>query len=248
MPAIPYDNSSLSLKLRKIARGINSELQKRDYYYDSSDPGRYAFFAFFVAAIVVFIIMTCLVNKRRMRTGRAPVISSYLAPPTYYQSQNNYTGETTNLPTYTQNANPNQDAGYYDKNGNFIVTNTASLNPNSPDIDLANNNASPNANQAPSQDNVFQQVYVPQQPYTQNIPNARIASTDIYDAQNLNDMTYRRPDGPPPTQTYSANNMTTGSSNVLENSTNTNTNTNIEDTSLPPYEAPPLPEKGRYKN
>lgn len=241
-PTIPSDNPSLSFQLSKIVYGVNVELQKRDLYYDSSGAGRYAFFAFFVAALVVFIVMTCLVNNRRMRAGRTPVISSYLAPPSYYQSQNSDDNEGTNLPTYTQNANPNQDAGYYDKNGNFILTKSAPLDPNNTD------NISPNANsdQTPSQDNRLQQVYVPQQPYTGSVPNAYTASPNIYEAQNLDDMIYRRPDGPPPAQTYSSNSMMTGSSSSAANNNN-NTNTNFQDNSLPPYEAPPLPEKSRYK-
>ncbi|VEU22553.1 DEKNAAC103496 [Brettanomyces naardenensis] len=64
--------------------------------------------------------MTCFVNARRMRAGRQPLVSRYLAPPSYYQSETQYQGNQPQLPTYTEEANPMQDVGYYDAQGNFV--------------------------------------------------------------------------------------------------------------------------------
>lgn len=96
----------------------NLHVRDSGYYYDQS---RYAFIAFAVAAVIIFITATCYVNFKRAKRGRAPVVSSFLAPPSYGQSQVAYEGQVvTNLPTYTADANPLQDVGYYDINGNFI--------------------------------------------------------------------------------------------------------------------------------
>jgi hypothetical protein len=265
MPCIKLENQNHSKnesqivfsKIKKLFLGINSELYKRDFYYSTSDPARYAFFAFFVAAILVFIIMTCLINRRRMKDGRAPVISSYLSPPTYNQSQNVYGVDSTNLPTYTPNANANQDVGYYDKNGNFIPAQTVIINQNenqndqndqnnnnnnnnnisdtlNNDIELNNNNNNNNNN--------LNSINNQHPSFQQSIPSAVYTSTpNVYEPQNLNDMSYKRPNGPPPTQLYNSSNLATGSSNNNNNNTNDNA-------SLPPYEAPPLPEKSYYKN
>lgn len=89
-----------------------------DYYYDNS---RYAFVGFAVAAIIVFVTVTCYVNFRRAKRGQTPIVASFLTPPSYGQSQVAYEGQVvTDLPTYTADPNPIQDVGYYDINGNFI--------------------------------------------------------------------------------------------------------------------------------
>ncbi|AWU73452.1 uncharacterized protein C5L36_0A00640 [Pichia kudriavzevii] len=231
MPAIRPHKPSTYSQLRKLARGISHELKRRDSFYygdDGSDAARYAFFAFAVVALILFIFFTCVVNKRRLRTGRSPIISSYLAPPNYQQSQSQYNANTTggaNLPTYTPNANPSQDVGYYDKNGNFIPAIKDSqgnvLNPNP---DLVNNSTINNTGVELSTD----------------IPTAHTQPPNIYEPQSTNDMTYTRPNGPPPTQTYNTSPIQMGTSS-------SNMNELDDDPELPPYEAPPLPEKSHYR-
>ena len=242
------DNNSLSLLSNilssfdnylknKIIRSINknNNLFKRDMWYsDGGDAGRYAFFAFFVLAIIVFIIMTCVINVKRMKSGRAPVISSYLSPPNYHQSQTAYEGQVvTNLPTYTPAANPNQDVGYYDKNGNFIPANSTINNNNN---NNNNNEITTTTNSIELNDNPYQQPYINDN--NQN-PN-----------QSLNEMSYRRPDQPPPNITYQppSTSMIVGSSSEENNNEN---NGNTNEPELPPYiapEAPPLPDKSHYRS
>ncbi|KAH3660144.1 hypothetical protein OGAPHI_007349 [Ogataea philodendri] len=103
-----------------MLQGQSVDLAKRYWSY-SNDGSRYAFFAFLAAVIVIFFVFTCLLNVRRIRRGRTPIISQYLAPPSYYQSERNrHENNGVQLPTYTAQPNPNQDIGYYDSNGNFI--------------------------------------------------------------------------------------------------------------------------------
>ncbi|GMG20669.1 unnamed protein product [Ambrosiozyma monospora] len=142
-------------------QNLDEYLQRRDdYYYSNSNNGRYAFFAFFIAIIVIFLLFTCYVNVKRMKNGGTPIISHYLSPPSYFQSQArdaNTTAPTVEpLPQYTENPNPNQDAGYYDQNGNFIPYNK-----------LQNLNYTPQTQQQPYNPNL-QQPYQPGPPASSN--------------------------------------------------------------------------------
>lgn len=233
MPIINHiNNDSISFKFRKLISGLNSELQKRDssdnvFFSDSSNAARYAFFAFVVAAFVVFILLVCVVNKRRIKSGRSPVISSYLAPPSYNQSQVAYEGQTTtNLPTYTPNPNANQDVGFYDKNGNFIPTSVQNVNDNSielNDITLVDNNDNDNNTNNNNNSN-----RIPENAYIQN--------SSINDNQLASDMSYRRPDGPPPSRVYDNSNTIVGSSATADND------------ALPAYSPPETPIQSHYKS
>lgn len=244
MPAIRRD-------LPKLLSGVNQELSKRLIYYssDGSSPARYAFFAIFVAAFIFFIVMVCFVNNKRRKQGRAPMISSYLAPPNYYQSENQYNADApTNLPTYTPAANPQQDVGYYDKNGNFITTATIPLSTTSPvsardpqgsnqDAAFPNQQGNPFPNASTNQ--TSSQTGPPISPH---IPTAFQSSTSqSYNTVTVSGMSYTAPNGPPPTRTYNST-FITGSAGSSSN-----------DKDLPPYEAPsngefPIPEKSHYKN
>lgn len=231
------NNDSIVNNVFKLFKGIDHELTKRDWYSDSSDGGKYAFFAFFAAALIIFIIMICMVNIKRIKRGRAPIISSYLTPPSYHQSQVAYEGQTvTNLPTYTPNPNVNQDVGYYDKNGNFIPTTTTALN--------NNNDTNPNDSSFDNTNlnNPFNNGIEMENAYTQQVPSS--------DANIYND-NYSRPGMPNPSQrTYNAEDLAVGSStsnNSINLNNNDNSNINANTTpktandDLPPYIEPEIP-------
>lgn len=240
-------SSTYSSQFRKLVSGIRHELQRRDDYgfYDDSNPARYAFFAFFVAAIVIFIGMVCVVNAKRMKAGRTPVISSYLSPPSYHQSQVAYEGQTaTNLPTYTPAPNAQQDVGYYDKNGNFIPTTITTTDTTADEsnfsnqmhqgngsIELLDTNTNTEANNTADATN--------NRLYERNdsgaLPTAHTEAPGINDPQSLSDMSYKRPSGPPPSKTYNSNSMAVGSSSKV-------------DDELPPYDAPEPPSQSHYKS
>ncbi|TID12958.1 hypothetical protein CANINC_005057 [Pichia inconspicua] len=225
MPTINND-------IKKLLTGVSTQLDKRAIIYtsDSSDGARYAFFAIFAAAFIIFIIMICFVNNKRRKQGRAPMISSYLQPPNYYQSEHTYNRDpevANNLPTYTPAPNPQQDVGYYDKNGNFITTSTIPLN------DTSNNNI-------PSTE-------TPNDQQTPNIPLAfQSTTTTSYNTVDVSHMTYSPPDGPPPTRTYRSTFMTGTSSSTAP------APAPAPDSDLPPYDdstqSVPIPEKSHYKN
>lgn len=157
MPYLPSDN-------------VIVELDKR--YYTTG----YGYFGFVALAIIIVLCLICAANSRRIKRGQNPYISQYLSPPTYMEAQGNNGGQAgapENVPMYYQNANPNQDAGYYDANGNFVPSNKP-LSPGSGDY----------------QANV-QQAYLPNQT-TENMyqTNGPVASPSTNN--------YTRPDGPPP--------------------------------------------------
>ncbi|QPG73684.1 hypothetical protein FOA43_000997 [Brettanomyces nanus] len=95
-------------------------IKRQGWYQNSGNNARYAFLAFLIAVVVIIFTMTCFVNLRRIRAGRRPFVSRYLAPPSYYQSERQYETAPPPLPTYTAEANPQQDVGYYDQNGKFV--------------------------------------------------------------------------------------------------------------------------------
>lgn len=140
------------------------------YWDDGYSSARYGFIGFVVAALLIFVIGTCLVNRRRLQQGRTPFVSSYLAPPSYAQASGD--SQTQPLPAYTADANPNQDVGYYDPSGNFVPTQVPAVE-------------EPNK-------------FVPLQdlpPVHQRTDNSiRHASTGSVFASDQ----YQRPDGPPP--------------------------------------------------
>ncbi|ODV88162.1 hypothetical protein CANARDRAFT_58053 [[Candida] arabinofermentans NRRL YB-2248] len=114
MPALPISSPSASEQ--------SFQLAKRYWGDYSSGGAKYAFFAFLAIVVVFFFIFTCMVNVRRIKSGSKPLISSYLAPPAYYQVQQQ-NSLAQQLPTYTAQPNPNQDIGYYDQTGTFIPYN-----------------------------------------------------------------------------------------------------------------------------
>ncbi|EGV64542.1 hypothetical protein CANTEDRAFT_113313 [Yamadazyma tenuis ATCC 10573] len=103
-------------------------LTKR-YGFDSSNGARWAFFGIFLAVILLVVVGTIRVNKKRSSSGLQPIYGTrWMTPPSYVQSQTQYNQPSTRnhdsyvpqtyVPTYTERAN-DQDMGYYDATGEF---------------------------------------------------------------------------------------------------------------------------------
>lgn len=71
-------------------------------------------------AILVVVLAAIRINKRRGQEGREPIRgTAWITPPSYTQSQHNNQQQQPYVPPYSEQANDN-DAGYYDNQGNFI--------------------------------------------------------------------------------------------------------------------------------
>lgn len=125
MGLILYENETIN-KVKK-ADGHHVSKFVTSYYGSSSSSwqsGRWILFVLFVAAIVLILLSTFLANRRRQRMGRAPIRgTAWLTPPSYRQSQQQYTGTVQQrtddyVPEYTETANEH-DLGYYDERGEF---------------------------------------------------------------------------------------------------------------------------------
>lgn len=79
----------------------------------------------FIVVIVAFVLYVFLVNVRRRKLGRKPIVgTSWLAPPPAYgasQQQYNQPVNENPVPEYTEAVNDN-DAGYFDNEGKFHPT------------------------------------------------------------------------------------------------------------------------------
>lgn len=105
-------------------------------FFDSSTGsawiwGRWVLFGVFgILGIIIVILGTLKINRGRNKIGQAPIRgTAWMIPPSYRQSEIQYTGNTGNVveeyvPKYTRNAN-NQDLGYYDERGEFHQNNDA---------------------------------------------------------------------------------------------------------------------------
>lgn len=86
--------------------------------------GRWILFVLFVAGVLLLIICTARVNRRRRALGEAPIRgTAWMTPPSYRQSEQQYHGTTQAhvedfVPEYTENVADN-DLGYYDERGEF---------------------------------------------------------------------------------------------------------------------------------
>lgn len=106
----------------------NIPLDKRDVFGDTG-AARWAFFGIFIVVILIIILGTFRVNKKRGSNGLQPLYGTrWMTPPSYVQSQTQYNQPTRRnqtsdqpanyVPTYTATAN-DQDMGFYDQNGEF---------------------------------------------------------------------------------------------------------------------------------
>ncbi|AJP83541.1 Rcr1p [Saccharomyces cerevisiae YJM1419] len=125
MGLISYENEAIN----EVKKADNHHVSKfvTSYYGPSSSSwqsGRWILFVLFVAAIILIILFTFVANRRRRRMGRAPIRgTAWLTPPSYRQSQQQYTGTVQQrtddyVPEYTETANEH-DLGYYDQRGEF---------------------------------------------------------------------------------------------------------------------------------
>lgn len=111
---------------------INSHIsgtgvEKRVYYTSDSpawDQGRWILFVVLAVGLLLLLLYTRMLNRKRASIGQAPIRgTAWISPPTYRQSQrqhNRGTGDVTDdfVPEYTERAN-DQDLGYYDQSGEF---------------------------------------------------------------------------------------------------------------------------------
>jgi len=131
MPFIQQDDT--------ILNSIHTLYTKRDWdddYWSNSGGARWAFFAIFVVLIIIVVLGTIRVNKKRAQHGEQPIYGTrWLTPPSYRQSQTQYQQPdhvrdpdlpSAYVPTYTATANE-YDMGYYDSNGNFHPNPNAKL-------------------------------------------------------------------------------------------------------------------------
>ncbi|KAI5959980.1 hypothetical protein CANMA_004080 [Candida margitis] len=113
-----------------VSKSVKS-LYKRDWddgYWSNSGGARWAFFAIFIVLIIIVVLGTIRVNKKRAQHGEQPIYGTrWLTPPSYIQSQNQYDQPdhtrdpdlpSAYVPTYTATANE-FDMGYYDSSGTF---------------------------------------------------------------------------------------------------------------------------------
>ncbi|CAK9439553.1 uncharacterized protein LODBEIA_P36530 [Lodderomyces beijingensis] len=154
---------------------------KRDWadgYWENSNGARWAFFAIFIVLIIVVVLGTIRVNKRRARHGVQPIYGTrWMTPPNYRQSQTAYQQPdhlrdpdlpSAYVPTYTATANENDyDMGYYDAQGVF--------------------HSNPNA-----------KSMMQRPPEARTRDGLRRVSDEHADVDELGDVT--RPSGPPPPQ------------------------------------------------
>lgn len=112
MGLISYENEAIN----EVKKADNHHVSKfvTSYYGPSSSSwqsGRWILFVLFVAAIILIILFTFVANRRRRRMGRAPIRgTAWLTPPSYRQSQQQYTGTVQQwtddyVPEYTETAN-----------------------------------------------------------------------------------------------------------------------------------------------
>ncbi|EGW32894.1 uncharacterized protein SPAPADRAFT_60238 [Spathaspora passalidarum NRRL Y-27907] len=109
---------------------IGGSLVKRDNLDGLAITGatRWAFFAIFIVIIAIVLLGTMRINKRRARQGAQPIYgTSWMTPPSYRQSQNQYQQPDhlrdpdlpgAYVPAYTATANE-YDMGYYDNTGQY---------------------------------------------------------------------------------------------------------------------------------
>lgn len=126
------------LNLYRRDNSTGDTMTMDDSFDDSSwQWGRWIFFILFVLAFFAVFIFTFRTNKRRINRGEAPIRgTSWITPPSYRQSEQEYYGTTQRVvedyvPEYTEEANIN-DLGYYDERGEFHPNSKAEYLPPPP--------------------------------------------------------------------------------------------------------------------
>ena len=105
-------------------------VNKRDWEDNSWTGGggaRWAFFAVFIVLILIVVLGTIRVNKKRSQQGIQPIYGTrWMTPPSYVQSQTQYNQPNTRDPDMPTNYVPaysaeatEYDMGYYDNSGKF---------------------------------------------------------------------------------------------------------------------------------
>lgn len=197
------------------------DLSKR-YVYGSSSWGggaRWAFFAIFIAVVIVVILGTFRANKKRTARGIEPIYGTrWMTPPSYLQSQHQYNqpqGRDADMPSayvpaYSARANE-YDMGYYDQDGVFHANPNAkaSMPQGSGDANIAPPEQTHQRTTSTATDGVPLSSTVPASggvTFTDEGHQAQRTSEDSFDL-------YRRPGGVPGTfPSQSMNNGTRESS------------------------------------
>lgn len=162
--------------------------------------GRWILFVLFIIGLILVILCAIRINKRRGQEGRQPIMgTAWITPPSYMQSQ---TQNPPYVPEYSERTNDN-DMGYYDAQGQFHA------NPKLKEAFGENpvhlNNLVP--------DQTGQQSYYQQRTgdneasdfnrdfarYYGNAAATTTANSPIYNSE----VTYDRPENPPPAHTKS---------------------------------------------
>ncbi|KAH3680185.1 hypothetical protein WICMUC_000501 [Wickerhamomyces mucosus] len=184
------------------------ELSKRDsssncYYYGYNCSSswvwaRWILFVILIVGLLGIVVSAVRINKRRMSSGRNPIIgTAWITPPSYSQAQRNQQQNPPYVPEYSAEANVN-DAGYYDNEGKFHPNLKGAYTGNAVHLD----------NIVPDQTGVSQptSTYQP----TGNDPHENfsrdfsryyqgVSSNNGNSSEPINQEVYSRPQGPPPT-------------------------------------------------
>lgn len=121
---LPIERMDLPISTNNITNenGIESVSTNTRWIYGGILLGLVGIFLF------LLIVGAFCTNVKRLKTGRQPVYgTSWLTPPSYWQSQHDYTtnrGEEPDeyVPTYSEVPNENVDLGFYDDRGEFHLS------------------------------------------------------------------------------------------------------------------------------
>lgn len=89
--------------------------------HNNMRKGAWAVLGVVIGIIIFALVMSLLINNSRRKKGKQPIRgTSWIIPPSYWQSQTHYNSYDTStyVPKYTETANEN-DLGYYDYSGRF---------------------------------------------------------------------------------------------------------------------------------
>lgn len=133
VPPKSTDSSQGEDETNKIFLVEESSDTDEDGNTTNNHPNRSIWIVFLsiFGVVVVVCILMAFVNTKRLGSGRRPVYgTSWLTPPSYWQSQRDYNtnrGEEPdeNVPTYSERPNEAVDLGFYDQQGEFHLSGPA---------------------------------------------------------------------------------------------------------------------------